>query len=42
VDDAIAGGLYGSWNPSQAQVERLEEIFPSGVCDYSQADAGRP
>ena len=28
VDDAIAGGLYGSWNPSQAQVERLEGDLP--------------
>ena len=42
VDDAIAGGLYGSWNPSEAQVARLKEIFPTGVCDYSQADVGRP
>jgi hypothetical protein len=42
VDDAIAAGLYGSWNPSDAQVARLKEIFPTGVCDYSQADVGRP
>ena len=25
-----------------AQVARLKEIFPTGVCDYSQADVGRP
>ena len=23
-------------------LERLKEIFPSGVCDYGQPDAGRP
>jgi Tannase-like family of unknown function (DUF6351) len=34
--------VYGSWTPTEAQVERLKEIFPTGVCDYSQPDAGRP
>ena len=42
VDDAIAGGVYGSWTPSAAETARLKEIFPSGVCDYSQPDVGRP
>jgi hypothetical protein len=42
VDAAIAGGVYGSWTRSAAEVTRLKEIFPSGVCDYSQPDAGRP
>ena len=42
VDDAIAGGVYGSWTPSAAEVARLKEIFPTGVCDYSQPDVGRP
>jgi Tannase-like family of unknown function (DUF6351) len=42
VDDAIADGLYGSWTPSGAEVARLKQVFPTGVCDYSQADAGRP
>jgi Tannase-like family of unknown function (DUF6351) len=42
VDDAIANGVYGSWTPSAAEVARLKEIFPTGVCDYSQGDAGRP
>jgi hypothetical protein len=42
VDDAIAGGVYGSWTPTAAETARLKEIFPSGVCDYSQPDVGRP
>jgi hypothetical protein len=42
VEDAIAKGLYGSWEPTAAQVDRLEAIFPTGVCDYSQSDVGRP
>ena len=42
VEAAIAGGVYGSWTPSAAEVARLKEIFPSGVCDYGQPDVGRP
>jgi hypothetical protein len=42
VDDAIANGLYGSWTPSAAEVARLKQIFPTGVCDYTQPDVGRP
>jgi hypothetical protein len=42
VDQAIARGLYGSWTPSPSEVARLEQIFPTGVCDYSLPDAGRP
>jgi hypothetical protein len=42
VDNAIANGVYGSWAPSAAEVARLKEIFPTGVCDYSQPDVGRP
>jgi hypothetical protein len=42
VDDAIARGLYGSWTPSAAEVTRLKQIFPTGVCDYSRGDAGTP
>ena len=42
VEDAVAGGAYGSWTPSAAQLERLNQIFPTGVCDYSQPDVGRP
>ncbi|WP_460917138.1 DUF6351 family protein [Plantactinospora veratri] len=31
---AIARGLYGSWRPTDAERRRLEQIFPTGVCDY--------
>ncbi len=36
VDEAIAKGLYGDWQPSATERARLMEIFPTGVCDYSQ------
>ena len=39
---ALAQGLYGSWQPSDAELDRLNAIFPTGVCDYSKGDAGRP
>ena len=42
VAAAVARGLYGPWEPSRSQVARLKEIFPTGVCDYSQPDVGRP
>jgi hypothetical protein len=42
VDAAIAKGVYGSWTPSADEVTRLKEIFPTGVCDYSKPDVGRP
>jgi hypothetical protein len=42
VDAAIADGDYGSWVPSAAEKARLEQIFPEGVCDWSQDDVGRP
>jgi hypothetical protein len=42
VEDAIAAGTYGSWELNATQQQRLEEIFPDGVCDYSLPDAGRP
>ena len=42
VDEAIADGVYGSWVPSAAERARLEQIFPEGVCDWSQPDQGRP
>ena len=28
--------------PDRGQRARLEQIFPDGVCDYRQADVGRP
>jgi hypothetical protein len=42
VDAAIAAGVYGVWVPSPAEHTRLLEIFPTGVCDWSQGDVGRP
>ena len=42
VARAIARGVYGSWVPTPAQRARLEEIFPTGVCDWTLPDAGRP
>jgi hypothetical protein len=42
VKAAVARGLYGSWRPSAAEVARLEQIFPTGVCDYRKPDVGRP
>src|SRR5690606_31837480 len=42
VGKAVAAGLYGDWQPSPDEQARLEQIFPDGVCDYTQPDAGRP
>ncbi|MBP2327480.1 hypothetical protein JOF56_007865 [Kibdelosporangium banguiense] len=42
VQWALARGLYGSWRPTSAEVDRLKQIFPTGVCDYTRPDAGRP
>jgi hypothetical protein len=42
VSRAIATGTYGSWGPDAAERARLEQIFPDGVCDWTQPDAGRP
>ena len=42
VAAAIARGLYGWWDPTEAERARLDEIFPTGVCDFSKGDQGRP
>ena len=42
VNAAIAQGLYGSWRPSKSETARLKQIFPTGVCDFSKRDRGRP
>ena len=42
VRTALSRGLYGKWAPSAAEVRRLEEIFPTGVCDYSKPGVGEP
>ncbi len=35
-------GVYAPWTPTSEQVAKLQQIFPSGVCDYSRPDQGRP
>jgi hypothetical protein len=42
VEVAIAAGVYGEWVPDEVERQRLEEIFPTGVCDWSLPDVGRP
>jgi hypothetical protein len=42
VGQAIGRGFYGVWAPDAAQQAALAAIFPQGVCDYSQPDAGLP
>jgi len=42
VSQAIGRGFYGAWAPDAAQQAALAAIFPQGVCDYSQPDAGLP
>ncbi len=42
VGTAISRGLYGSWQPSATEVARLQQIFPTGVCDYTKPDVGLP
>lgn len=42
VEEAIAAGVYGDVDFTDAQLAQLGEIFPDGVCDYSQGDARRP
>ena len=42
VAQALVDGTYAPWLPSAADVARLEQIFPSGVCDYSKPDVGKP
>lgn len=42
VADAISDGMYGTVNFAAQELDRLNAIFPEGVCDYSQSDQGRP
>jgi hypothetical protein len=42
VNAAIAAGDYGAWAPTAAERDRLMQIFPTGVCDWSQRDQGHP
>jgi hypothetical protein len=34
VTKAVADGTYGRWRPTTAELRRLRQIFPTGVCDY--------
>jgi hypothetical protein len=42
LDTALADGTYGDHVLTAEQVDLLHQIFPDGVCDYNQPDAGRP
>jgi hypothetical protein len=42
VSRALRRGVYGSWEPTEAEEDRLRAIFPTGVCDYTKPDAGLP
>ena len=42
VAEAVAAGVYGGWVPDDTERAMLEEIFPDGVCDWSQGDVRRP
>jgi hypothetical protein len=42
VAQAVIEGDYGVWQPTPLQQAVLEQIFPTGVCDFSQPDAGLP
>jgi hypothetical protein len=42
VSNALQDGTYAPWIPGAEDVARLQQIFPTGVCDYSKPDVGRP
>jgi hypothetical protein len=42
VERALAHGIYGSWQPTDAELARLHAIFRTGVCDYSKGDQMLP
>jgi hypothetical protein len=42
VEQAVSEGAYAPWTVSDLQVQRLKQIFPDGVCDYSKPDQARP
>lgn len=41
VESAVAAGDYGD-SVSPQQLQRLQDIFPEGVCDYTLAGVGEP
>ena len=42
VDEAIARGFYDPIVLTTTQIDRLNEIFPTGVADYGQGCVGCP
>ncbi len=42
LQDARNDGTYGPVSFTDEHVQRLEAIFPDGVCDYDLPDKGRP
>ena len=42
VEQAVMDGTYAPWVPAAEEVAKLKQIFPGGVCDYSQRDQARP
>ena len=42
VERAAAQGLYAPWIPGKDDIDRLKQVFPGGVCDYTKGDAGLP
>jgi hypothetical protein len=42
VAQSVADGDYGVWTPTPTEQLMLGIIFPTGVCDFSQPDAGLP
>ena len=40
VRQGIDAGLYGDWQPTRAEVRRLREVFPDGVCDHTRPGVG--
>lgn len=42
VRTAVSDGDYGEWTTTGEQTDRLESIFPDGVCDWSLRSVGYP
>ena len=42
VEQSIADGDYGEWSPDPYEQATLENIFPTGVCDWSLRSVGYP
>jgi hypothetical protein len=42
VGSAVVEGLYGDWDPGEADLARLSTIFPDGVCDYELRGVADP